>query len=184
MSRRVLACLAAAMSLAAADPVGGTFGGSWRPLQGPAQGVSFSYHREQEGTGRISVELPGSGVFVGEYLRLTGERSASRVERVFARWRSDGFDGFEEGPAGQPWDRGRSALESFRRKHRDRVVATLISEAGSSMRCSFALASPALGLPGGAVGRCQITDGSVIDVASTRSKKSPISALENHYSAE
>ena len=164
MTIRSVLVLLAVLSLAAETSVGGTFEGLWRPVSGDTRSVSFSYHREQIGMGRIHVELPTGEHFVGQYLRLTGEHEQSRVERIFARWRAEGFDTFDEGPAGKPWNRAESALDSFRRKHHNRLAATLISDSRSTMRCSFALAQPSLGLAGGASGRCQITDGSVIDV--------------------
>lgn len=152
------------LCLAAAQPQGGSIAGTWKPPTGEPGAVSLSYHREQEGAGRISVVLPTGEVFVGEYLRLSGDLKSARIDRIFARWQSEGFDQFEVGPAGQPWDRRHSAVVTFRRKHLDRVVATLISETRKTMRCSFALVSPKLGLPGGASGRCQLTDGATIDV--------------------
>lgn len=155
----------AGLLLGAAEPGGGTLAGV-RALEGVApEPVRFVYHRELDGTGRIYLELPSGEAYVGTYLRLSGEWSPSRVERIFARWKQVEFDRFEVGPTGQPWEREQSALERFRRRHRKRVVATLISDRGASMRCSFALDAYERGLPGGASGRCQLTDGSVIDLA-------------------
>lgn len=159
----LLPCLALLLG-ASPSPEGGSLTGHWRGSDGQTHEVMLSYHRELQSAGRISVELPSGEVFAGEYLRLAGERKAARIERIYARWRIEDFDRFDRGPTGQPWSRAESGLESFRRRHRERVVATLISETRSSMRCSFELVAPERGLPGGASGRCQLTDGSVIDV--------------------
>ena len=44
------------------------------------------------------------------------------------------------------------------------VVATLIGNQGNKMRCSFSLEDRSLGLPGGATGKCQVSNGDVIEV--------------------
>jgi hypothetical protein len=49
-------------------------------------------------------------------------------------------------------------------------VATLIGEGGLGMRCVFALRDPEAGLVGGATGRCQISDGGIVDLVPAASE--------------
>jgi len=149
------------------NPPGGTFEGRWKASASDetSRPASFSFHRQELGAGRISVQLGEPGKrYVGQYLRLTGSRPLSRIRIFYTYWVSDDFDDFHVGPTGAPLKRRAVTLEQFQRRYAGSVVATMIGEEGGSMRCVFSLIDPDGGLAGGASGRCQISDGGVVDV--------------------
>ena len=54
--------------------------------------------------------------------------------------------------------------DDFGMRYSARATAVLISK-DHSMKCSFTLASPSIGITAGAVGECKVNDGRVIPVA-------------------
>jgi len=53
-------------------------------------------------------------------------------------------------------------------KYSPNAKAVLIGNRGHSMKCSFTLNTPSLGITGGAVGECKISDGRVVPVSFSR----------------
>jgi hypothetical protein len=97
-----LLCLLGAESIdAAGGSPGGTLEARWKTAaaDSTARPVTFSFHREELGEGRISVQLGPGRLFAGQYLRITGKRPLARL-RIFHSDRvSDDFDDFPSGPA-------------------------------------------------------------------------------------
>ncbi len=50
-------------------------------------------------------------------------------------------------------------------KYSSKAVAVLIGNRSHSMKCSFTLSNPSLGVTSGAVGECKISDGRVVPVS-------------------
>lgn len=146
---------------------GGTMEGRWKPggrEDRESVPVTFSFHREEAGSGRISLLLGSGGKrYVGSYLRLTGARPLARIRVFYTYWVSDAFDGYSEGPRGAAFDR-RITIEQFQRRYTGAVIANLIGQAGGGMRCLFELDAPDGGLANGANGSCQSSDGGVVDL--------------------
>jgi hypothetical protein len=74
-------------------------------------------------------------------------------------WDSFGGEGGIEGPA---WVAGYDMPE-FMQTYSGKVIALLLGDRGSKMRCRFRLANPAEGMSGGGVGECQVSGGATID---------------------
>ncbi len=140
--------------------LGGDLKGRWIQADGARPAVTFSYHREVVGEGRISTQLGADGErFVGQYLRITGKHPVAKVRRFYLAWNAEAFDDYRVGPSGATWVRTEMTFDLFRERYKDTVVATLIGNRGSKMRCRFSLEDHDVGLPGGATGSCQVSTG-------------------------
>jgi hypothetical protein len=163
-------CLAVVVAPALANPkdknpAGGEIAGHVIEPTGIRSPIALRYHREAAGEGRISTRIGAEGErFVGEYIRVTGLHPDAKLGRFHISWSSTVFDDFEAGPSGRPWRRTTSTVTTFRERHRGAVIAHLIGDRGSQMRCRFDLEDPASGLPGGATGACQVSTGQEIQL--------------------
>lgn len=147
---------------------GGVLNASWKknPADTTSTPVTFSFHREEQGAGRISVQLgPDGARYVGSYLRLTGKRPPARLRVFYTYWVSDPFDDYQYGPGGGRLNPQQITIEQFQRRYTGAVVATLVGAEGGGMRCVFELLDPEGGLADGATGRCQLEDGSAIEIS-------------------
>jgi hypothetical protein len=150
------------------DKPGGVLNAAWKknPADTASIPVTFSFHREEQGAGRISVQLgPGGARYAGSYLRLTGKRSSARIRGFYDYWVSDVFDDYQHGPGGARLNRQQITIDQFQRRYTGSVVATLVGAGSGGMRCVFELLDPEGGLADGATGGCQLKDGSAIEIA-------------------
>lgn len=147
------------------SPAGGEITGQLLQPDGTRPAILFRYHREAVGEGRITTRLGPEGErFAGEYIRVTGGHSDAKIKRFHLSWSAAAYDGFEIGPTGMPWRRTQSTVATFRERHRGAVIANLIGDRGSRMRCRLDLEDPDSGLPGGAKGACQVSTGQKITI--------------------
>ena len=153
----------------ASSPPGGLLVGDWRTPDGSSQKVAVSFRREAYGRGMLSMQLGESGErFSGPYLRIHEAADEGRVRRMHEMWVSDDFDGWERDPAGRSTAGSSITLDGFRRRYDHVVVATLTGSRGSLMRCHLELIDAERGLPGGATGTCQASQGDVVVVERRR----------------
>ncbi len=146
-------------------PAGGELTGQLIQPDGMRPTVQFRYHHEAAGEGRITTRIGAeSERFAGEYIRMSGVHSDAKIKRFHLSWSSAVYDGFEIGPTGMPWRRTQSTVATFRERHRGAVIANLIGDRGTRMRCRLDLEDPNAGLPGGAKGACQVSTGQKIKI--------------------
>lgn len=146
-------------------PAGGEMTGYLVQPDGMRPVVQFRYHHEAAGEGRITTRIGAEGErFAGEYIRVTGKHSDAKIKRFHISWSATAYDDFEIGPTGMPWRRTQSTVATFRERHRGAVIANLIGDRGSRMRCRLDLEDPDSGLPGGAQGACQVSTGQKIKI--------------------
>ena len=151
--RAVVGCVVAA-SLSGCVQVGSIAGRLSIPGK-PATPVTFAYQSQRFGEGgTISVTLPSGELFNGKYLQVTSTTTADVIEPVF--W------GPVWDPWGDPWFGGGNDT-AFVRNYSGKVVATLFGDKGDTMRCRFNLTNPDVGMGGGGVGECQVSNGTKID---------------------
>jgi hypothetical protein len=162
-----LLILSAALLAPSAQALGGIMAGRWSPMGREPETVTVSFNSDRKGQGTMHITLGREGErFKGTYLRLGADAPRNRLSLIYGAWTSSAFDGFESGPYGSGWVREEITIQSFQRRYSGEVVASLAGDRGNSVRCRFRVRRPDLGLPGGATGRCQVTDGSTIEVGS------------------
>jgi hypothetical protein len=136
----------------------GTIDGRVAGPDKPAAAVAFTYTASwgRHG-GTLSTTLPSGESFSGQYVQITSTSTVDTSDPFF--WNPDWADW---NPFSTPWFDG-SDVSTFVKKYSGKVVATLFGDKGDSMHCRFRLNDPKLGMPGGGVGQCQVSNGSHID---------------------
>ena len=125
-------------------PCSGTMKGM---VQQGGESVNFQFEETGIGHGKLTTTLSEGETFKG---RFADEASSGYVT---------GFD--TEGTGATIVHREEfEAVESYSGD----IEATLFGNKGHTMRCKFRAANSLMGLPSGGVGRCQVSDGRVIDV--------------------
>jgi len=164
-SRHLLWIASAGLLAVSAHAVGGVMAGRWSPVDREPETVAVSFNSERKGQGLIHITLGRDGErFKGSYLRIDESAPKALLSRIHGAWTSRSFDRFETGPYGNERLSKEITIPAFRRRYSGEVVASLAGDRGGAMRCRFSLERPDLGLPGGATGRCQVTDGSTIEI--------------------
>jgi hypothetical protein len=116
-------------------------------LQQGGESVNFQYEDSGLGSGKLRTTLSDGETFKG---RFAEESSSGFVT---------GFDTEGTGATivhGETFDK----VESYP----GNIDAVLFGSKGHTMKCRFRAANSLIGLSSGGVGRCQVSDGRVIDV--------------------
>lgn len=116
-------------------------------VQQGGESVNFQFEDSGLGTGTLRTTLSDGETFKGKY----------------ADESSSGFvTGFDTDGIGATIVHGKTfeAIESYS----GNIDAVLFGNKGHTMRCRFRAANSLMGLPSGGEGRCQVSDGRVIDV--------------------
>lgn len=127
----------------------------------PAADVTFNFKSDLAGGGTLTTVLPDGESFSGKYVQITSSTSRYLLEPMFRDWTPYWSDWGPFGP--YAWNRGED-FETFRTNYSGKVVATLVGDKGTAMRCRFRLSDPPVGLSGGGLGECQLSTGGRIDV--------------------
>lgn len=128
--------------------------------KGAGAPVSFTWQSRDGGiTGDLTAVVGGAS-YQGRFLQITRETTSDAIGPVWGGWYG-GWGGWYGG-WGEPFA-GPPDLPTFSRAYTGKVVATLRTGNGQSMRCRFDLAKPSTGMSGGGQGECQISDGRRID---------------------
>ena len=116
-------------------------------VQQGGESVNFQFEETGFGHGKLTATLPDGETFKGKF---ADEASSGFVT---------GFD--TEGPGATIVHREAfEAVESYS----GNIEAILFGNKGHTMRCKFRAGNSFRGLPSGGEGRCQVSDGRVIDV--------------------
>ena len=170
-SRHLLWIASAGLLAISAHAVGGVMVGRWSPVDHESETITVSFNSERKGQGLIHITLGRDGErFKGSYLRIDENAPQNLLSRIHSAWTSRSFDRFEAGPYGDERLSREIRVPAFRRRYSGEVVASLAGDRGGAIRCRFSLERPDLGLPGGATGRCQVTDGSTIEIGRPNGK--------------
>ena len=131
------------------------------PGAAPTQ-VTLHYRSERFGqNGTMSATLPDGESFTGRYLQITSDTSSAELAPYWSGWDIP-WSGSEEWAEGSgPWFGGED-VPTFTRNYSGKVIATLLGDRGSRMRCRFRLSEPDQGMSRGGVGECQISGGGKI----------------------
>jgi hypothetical protein len=111
--------------------------------------------------GILTATLPDGESFSGRYLQVTSDTDAESLDPYWGGW-GVGWAGW--GPWTDdygPWIVGED-VPTFVRNYSGKVIATLLGDRGSRMRCRFCLADPSQGMSSGGVGECEVTGGGKI----------------------
>ncbi len=131
----------------------------WTPPKGPAQDVPFGFEAQTSSTGTMDTTLGKGGPhFHGSYVRVEKSTKGELVTAIYNGWSSPEWEVWKHDPDGQ-WTATGVSIGDFAHFYTGKVVATLSSGNGSSMRCQFTLTEPQRGLLAGGSGACQISDG-------------------------
>jgi len=124
--------------------------------------ITMSYRSQRfSQNGTLHVTLPDGESFSGRYLEVTSDTDAEALDPFWGGW-GVGWAGW--GPWSDdygPWIAGED-IPTFMRNYSGKVIATLLGDRGSRMRCRFRLAQPQQGMTGGGVGECQVSGGGKI----------------------
>jgi hypothetical protein len=142
--------------VAGCGPSSGVIAGQWVPPGRPAEPVSLAWQaRATGGEGTLAVTLPDGEAFTGNYLQVVSGHAAAVIDPFMG-----GYPPYwnDWGPFGDPWTYGNDA-RTFARNYSGRVIATLLGDRGSAMRCRFQLLDPTGGMKGGGRGECEVSRG-------------------------
>jgi len=152
MSKQLLTfitSIAAAFAMAACQTSGsGTGSGN---VRGTSKPVAFTWESTDSDSGTITATFGTGRVFRGNYVQITSDTRAERLEPLWDGW-------------GRPYGRNSwrywssESHERFVKTYGGRVLANLHDDRGEHMRCRFTLISPARGMAGGGEGRCELSD--------------------------
>jgi hypothetical protein len=122
--------------------------------KGSATHVTWKSDGGSTTDGTIQADVPGHGLFSGNYLQINTREDAERAGPYFAgAWYSgwNAWDGWnvEAGPALLP-------------QYAGEVITVMRSERSEHMRCRFQLTSTYAGLDGGGIGQCQLSNQQVL----------------------
>jgi hypothetical protein len=124
--------------------------------------VTLAYRSERfNQNGTMSAVLPSGESFSGRYLEVSSDTDAAILDPYWGDW-GVGWGGW--GPWSDdygPWVEG-ADIPTFVRNYSGKVIATLLGDRGSKMRCRFRLASPEQGMSSGGVGECEVSGGGKI----------------------
>lgn len=135
---RLIATLAAAAALSACSATGSGMGAVTTSSGSPAGAAQVHFTTDGSATAQVKVTMPDREVFVGS--AISGSR---------------------QGEPGVGFVPGRTGvyITSPGREWTGEVVAALRSSAGRTMRCKLQEKHTGLGLEGGAIGQCVVSDG-------------------------
>ena len=111
--------------------------------------------------GTISTTLPSGEYFPGRYLQVASDTDAETLDPYWGGWGA-GWTGWGPWSDGSgPWIVG-ADVPTFVRNYSGKVIATLLGDRGSRMRCRFRLSEPDEGMSSGGVGECEVSGGGKI----------------------
>lgn len=160
--RSEVAVIAAAAVLlggcVASGPIKGTLtapGAKPTPVTMHYRSARFS----QNGT--ITTTLPSGESFSGRYLQVASDTNAETLDPYWGGWGIgwEGWGGWTDDYG--PYIPG-ADVPTFVRNYSGKVIATLLGDRGSRMRCRFRLANPTQGMSSGGVGECEVSGGGKI----------------------
>jgi len=111
--------------------------------------------------GTLATTLPTGEHFTGRYLLVASDTDAETLDPYWGGW-DVGWGGWG------PWtdDYGPyivgADVPTFVRNYNGKVIATLLGDRGSRMRCRFRLSDPEQGMSSGGVGECEVSGGDKI----------------------
>jgi hypothetical protein len=116
--------------------------------------VNFSWTSEDADavSGTMTATLFSGQSFTGKFFQVTSDTRVDGLTPLWAGWaghRERPYWGFDAGP-------------EFVKHYAGRVLANLADAQGDHMRCSFRLVSPASGMDGGGLGRCEASAGEMV----------------------
>ena len=154
--------LTVAAALIAGCTASGTIKGRLTRTGGAPTPITMSYRSERfSQNGTLRATLPDGESFDGRYLEVTSDTDAETLDPYWGGW-GVGWAGW--GPWTDdygPWIAGED-VPTFVRNYSGKVIATLLGNRGSRMRCRFRLAAPEQGMSGGGVGECEVSGGAKI----------------------
>ena len=153
--------LAAALLLSGCVASGPIKGRYTAPGAGPTP-VTLHYRSARfNQNGTMSVTLPDGEAFSGRYLQVTSDTSGEALDPYWDNWGVgwEGWGAFSDDYG--PWIPG-ADVPTFVRNYSGKVIATLLGDRGSRMRCRFRLAEPNQGMSSGGVGECEVSGGGKI----------------------
>jgi hypothetical protein len=122
-----------------------------------ASRTTFSWWSSDGVSGTLIASVSDGKTYSGRYFQITKDTTVDTIGPLWAGWAG------REGVSGG-WDYwGVDASPYFITHYTARVVANLAGPGGSHMRCQLQLIHPADGMNDGAVGQCQLPDGTTID---------------------
>jgi hypothetical protein len=166
-----LCVLSAALFSCATAPATGIIAARWTPKGRDTVPATMSWESESSTHGRMFTTLgPGGERFQGSYVQVTHQTQVSGISPIVGAW-GPVWSGY--GVGADPWYWGAPGIEpmagaayysGFQTVYDGKVIATLFGDHSHSMRCRFTLSVPSEGLVAGGVGKCQVSDGSWLDV--------------------
>lgn len=149
LARILLTSGLALLATACATPGSGV-----SPSTPAATKPSFSWHVEGWMRGTMTATLSNGDVYEGPYFQVDRHTKLERLAQLWPGWEGRshwrGWDG---------WGLGLSTTMIYT----PRVLANLIKPNGERMRCRFTLTDPSTGMAGGGIGRCQFSNGKLIN---------------------
>lgn len=129
----------------------------------PPQQIVFNWDAGTDPTGgTIATILPDGEVFQGHFVQITADTNVDSISPFYHTW----YDGWGYGWDSMWWPGPYyDDISSYVTVYTGRVLATLRSPQGNTMRCQFRLSEPRAGLAGGGIGECRTSEGTAIEAA-------------------
>jgi hypothetical protein len=122
--------------------------------KGSATHVTWKSDGGSTTDGSMQAEVPGHGLFSGNYLQINSSEDAERAGQFFADAWYPGWSAWE----GWGLEGGPDLLSEYSGK----VITVMRSDLGEHMRCRFDLANPIEGADGGGIGECQLSNQQIL----------------------
>jgi hypothetical protein len=128
--------------------------------------VAFVWESDDGGlSGGISAATSDGEAFSGRFHEMLSSTRLGTLGTFYNSWYDD-WQGY--GPFADPWPV--YPEPEYIQYYSGNVVAQLRGDRGTLMRCYFELDRPEAGIDGGGEGRCQLSDGTMIDSEFSRTR--------------
>jgi hypothetical protein len=122
--------------------------------KGSATQVTWKSDGGSTTNGSIQADVPGHGLFSGNYMQINSQEDAKVAGPYFAGAWYPGWTAWE----GWDVEGGPTLMPGYTGK----IITVMRSEMGEHMRCRFALDEPYAGPDGGGTGECQLSNQQII----------------------
>lgn len=116
--------------------------------------ATFAWSSDDGVHGQMTALLADGSYYDGPFFQITRETTFEETAPLWRGWEGHG------GWRGWPEEDAQARIAIT---YTGTVLANLKAASGARMRCRFALARPRVGMSGGGFGRCQLSDGAVIN---------------------
>ncbi|MDG2335094.1 MAG: hypothetical protein P8Q97_12770 [Myxococcota bacterium] len=164
----LLASLSLGLAMCAYSPQTGIMTADWKPpakSKDQPQKVMIAWESESRITGSMTFTLGRGGQrYVGPYMLIEKTTSHVAAQSLYGLWDDGIYDSWSVTGV-NPWFEPGWGVSFWVSHYDGHVVSGLDGNRGGKARCRFTLANTEHGIPGGGTGKCQLSDGGLLDAS-------------------